>query len=253
MKRICNISLFLFLVFLPISVFAIVKQTEDFFVNDYANVLTEETEKKILDKSIYLDKQTSAQIVVVTVPNLNGTDIEKYATDLFRSFGIGGNERNNGLLLLFALEEREFRVEVGYGLEGILPDGKVGRILDESVIPFLKENDYDKGIKNGYNLFLNEVCSEYELNCNIDIIEPENGEEIIDIIYIIIAIIILINIISQIMNSKRKKGHKRTIWYDIFDIISISGRLFGDRSSSSSRGYSGRGGSSGGGGASRRF
>ena len=78
-----------------------------------------------------LEKQTGAQIVVVTVQNLEGQSLEEYATELFRNYGIGDKEKNNGVLLLCAYEERQFRIEVGYGLEGTLTDGKTGRIQDE--------------------------------------------------------------------------------------------------------------------------
>ena len=251
MKKICNILCFLFLCFLPISVFALVKPTRDFYVNDYAKVLTEETRKYILDKSVYLSEQTNAQIVVVTVPSLNGVNIEEYATDLFRSFGIGDSKENNGLLLLLALEEREFRVEVGYGLEGILPDGKVGRLEDEYIIPFLKENEYDKGIKNGYNAFLKEICNSYELNCDVTIIQSNNEEDLTEKIFTIVLIIILINIISRLTFTKNKR-HKGSLIYELLNIVTLVNRSSGGRSSYG-RGHSGRGGSSGGGGASRRF
>ena len=88
-------------------------------------------------------KRQGAQIVVVTVQSLGGQSIEEYATELFRKFGIGDKEKNNGVLLLCSTGDRLFRIEVGYGLEGRLTDGKTGRIQDEYIIPYLKENDYD--------------------------------------------------------------------------------------------------------------
>ena len=148
---------------MPKSTNAIVKPTDEFYINDYADILTKETEEYILDKSVALEKETTAQIVVVTVPNLEGESLEEYATDLFREFGIGDKEKNNGLLLLLALEERQFRVEVGYGLEGVLPDGLTGRYQDQYIIPYLKENNWDKGIKNGYNAFYKKVAESYNL------------------------------------------------------------------------------------------
>ena len=79
---------------------ALVKPTNDFYINDYANILSEDTEQYILQHSVNLEEKTDAQIVVVTVPNLEGKDLETYATELFRSFGIGDKDKNNGLLLL---------------------------------------------------------------------------------------------------------------------------------------------------------
>ena len=85
----------------------------------------------------------------------------EYSTNLFRQFGIGDKEKNNGLLILIALEERKSRIEVGYGLEGVLPDGKTGRIQDEYMIPYFKDNNFDEGILNGYKALFKEVANEY--------------------------------------------------------------------------------------------
>lgn len=146
-----------------VNIYALVSPTADFYVNDYANILNEKTEKYIINKNKQLNYQTGAQIVVVTVKNLEGDSLEDYATSLFRKYGIGDKTKNNGLLLLLALEERQFRVEVGYGLEGILPDAKTGRIQDEYIIPYLKQNDWDNGIRNGFNAFLKVLTDEYDI------------------------------------------------------------------------------------------
>ena len=169
------ILILLSLVFLP-SVKAIVKPTSNFYINDYANILSSETEEYILNKSVALNNVDGTQIVVVTVPNLEGMTLESYATKLFREFGIGDKDKNNGLLLLLALEEREFRVEVGYGLEGILPDGKTGRFQDEYIIPYLRDNNWDQGIRNGYDAFYKEIVTLN--NLNIEYTTPELQSDI---------------------------------------------------------------------------
>ncbi|MDE6292398.1 MAG: TPM domain-containing protein, partial [Bacilli bacterium] len=154
MYRLMRINLLILLLFSCIfitNVNALVDPTSEFYVNDYADILSQETEDYIVEKSKELYRVDGTQIVVVTVPNLEGKSIEEYSLELARSFHIGSKEKNNGLLLLLALEERESRVEVGTGLEGILPDGKTGRFQDEFMIPFFKNDDFDTGIKNGYN------------------------------------------------------------------------------------------------------
>lgn len=163
--KLCIVGIFIGLL-IPLKVQALVSPTSDFYINDYANILSEETKNYILNKSVALEKETTAQIVVVTVPNLEDKSLEEYATELFRKFGIGDKEKNNGLLLLLALEERQFRVEVGYGLEGVLPDGLTGRYQDEYIIPYLKENNWDEGIKNGYNAFYKKVAESYNLDAS---------------------------------------------------------------------------------------
>ena len=163
-----------------IPVFALVEPTKDFYVNDYADVLSEETEKYIQEHSVALANATTAQIVVVTVKNLEGESLEEYATALFRKFGIGDKEKNNGLLLLLALEERQSRIEVGYGLEGLLPDAKTGRFQDKYMIPYYKENDFDQGMLNGYKAFYQEVAASYDFDTDVnptEVASVSDGED----------------------------------------------------------------------------
>lgn len=167
LKRINYLILLLLSIFFISKVNALVNPTEKFYINDYANILSPETEEYIYEKSVKLNEIDGTQIVVVTVKNLEGRSIEDYSLELARKFGIGSKEKNNGLLLLLALEEREFRVEVGTGLEGILPDGKTGRFQDQYIIPYLKENNFDEGIKNGYNAFYNEIVEMNKLDLEI--------------------------------------------------------------------------------------
>ena len=169
MKRIITTFLLIILVLLliPKPTNAVVSPTYDFYVNDYANILCDETKDFIMANSVALNKATKAQIVVVTVPSLDGQDIESYATELFRDFGIGDKDLNNGLLILVALEERLCRIEVGYGLEGVLPDGKTGRYQDEYMIPYFKEDNFDEGIVNGYKAFFATIAKEYNYETDI--------------------------------------------------------------------------------------
>ncbi len=154
------------LMFAP-NVFAIVKPTEKFYVNDYADLLSDETEAFIMDSNLSLNQATGAQIVVVTVPNLEGRELEDYSLELARSFAAGDAEKNNGVVMLLALEERQSRIEVGRGLEGRLTDGKTGRIQDEYMIPFYKDDNFDAGMLNGFKAVYAEVAAEYNFDTNI--------------------------------------------------------------------------------------
>ena len=121
-RKICLITCFVFLFLIILgrtASLAIVQPTDEFYVNDSANLLSEDLEKYIVETNVTLNQKTGAQIVVVTVNSLEGQSLEEYATELFREYGIGDATKNNGVLLLLALEEREFRIEVGYGLEGV--------------------------------------------------------------------------------------------------------------------------------------
>lgn len=181
------------------TAFALISQTREFYVNDSANLLEEDTEKYLINMNKKLEEQTGVQIVVVTVQNLEGKSLEEYATELFREYGIGDKDKNNGVLLLCALEEREFRIEVGYGLEGILTDGKTGRIQDEYIIPYLKENNFNEGIKNGFNAILTEVENEYGITIDGaeegNIVGSSNEANSSKITYFILSVFVIIIIL----------------------------------------------------------
>ena len=94
------------------------------YVLDQANVIDPQTEAKIGKLGKALEAKNKAQVVVVTVPSLEGQDLESYALEILRTWGVGEKDKNNGIVILLAMEERKFRIEVGYGLEGNLPDGR---------------------------------------------------------------------------------------------------------------------------------
>lgn len=146
-----------------------------FYVLDQANVLSDAGEYKIQALSSQLAAKTNAQVVVVTIPSLQGTSIEEYAVELFRKWGIGGKQQNNGVLLLVAVDDRQSRIEVAYGLEGALPDGKTGRIRDEQMVPYFKNGEYEMGIQNGYAAVVNEVAKEYNVTLTAPPAKPQGG------------------------------------------------------------------------------
>ncbi|UCE05379.1 MAG: TPM domain-containing protein [bacterium] len=115
------------------------------YVNDFANVIHPSYEQKIENICQELKQKTAAEIAVVTMSTIGDEDYRDYANRLFESWGIGQRGKDNGILIFNAVKQRRIWVEVGYGLEGILPDALVGRILDQYVFPSLKNNDYDNG------------------------------------------------------------------------------------------------------------
>ncbi len=116
------------------------------YVNDFAGVLSADTRSQLESYCYQVEQKTQAQIAVVTIKSLDGEDIEGYANGLYRQWGIGDKKEKRGVLVLFAINDHKYRVEVGYGLEPILPDGKVGGFGREAV-PFLKQNDYDGAVQ----------------------------------------------------------------------------------------------------------
>jgi uncharacterized protein len=119
------------------------------WVNDFAGVISQYYETKMGTISAEVKRKTGAELTVVTVKSLDGQDIETYASQLYEAWGIGEKGKDNGVLILLAMAERKIRIEVGYGLEPILPDGLTGGILDEYVMPDLRNGEYGLGLYRG--------------------------------------------------------------------------------------------------------
>ncbi|MEK9159840.1 MAG: TPM domain-containing protein [Patescibacteria group bacterium] len=119
---------------------------EDWYVLDSADVLSDETEAALQTQLSTLASETSTGMVVVTIPTLNDYPIESYALELGREWGVGQEGLDNGLVFLVVTEDREMRIEVGYGLEGAITDSNSYLILTHTATPYLKEDNYDQGV-----------------------------------------------------------------------------------------------------------
>jgi len=117
------------------------------YVNDFAQLLSVDFEQEMNQELANLEKETTAEIAVVTVDNLQGTTIEDFAVRLFETWGIGQKGQDNGILILITKAEREVRLEVGYGLEPVITDGRAGDIIRRQMIPYFKSGDYERGVK----------------------------------------------------------------------------------------------------------
>lgn len=131
------------------------------YVNDYAQVLTSDQKAQLDTDLQQFYESTSNQVVVAIIPNLGGQDIESYANDLFRLWGVGEKTKNNGVLLLIAMSEHRLRIEVGYGLEGAIPDALAGRIINNTIAPHFKTSDYYGGISAGVQAIEQAARGEY--------------------------------------------------------------------------------------------
>jgi uncharacterized protein len=118
------------------------------YVNDFAHVLSDPARQQLESLCALVDRRADAQIAVVTIRSLDGDDIDDYAVKLEEKWKVGRKGTDRGLLLLVATGDRKYRFEVGYGLEGILPDGRVGGI-GRQMVPYLKQGDYDHAIGLG--------------------------------------------------------------------------------------------------------
>jgi uncharacterized protein len=119
------------------------------YINDFANILSGEAKSSLDTRLSTLEKETSAEVVFVSIDTIGNSSLEEYAAGLFENWGIGKKGKDNGVLFLVSLAEGDIRIEVGYGLESVITDGRAGRILDDEVVPYLKEKDFDMAIESG--------------------------------------------------------------------------------------------------------
>lgn len=130
------------------------------WVTDMPGALRAETITQLNSAITEFERTTGGEMAVVVISSLDGLSIEETAVKLFELWGIGKKDKDNGLLLLWSTGDRRVRVEVGYGLEGVLPDGKTGAILDAYVIPKFKEGQFDEGVLAGVDALLRAARNE---------------------------------------------------------------------------------------------
>ncbi len=123
------------------------------YVDDFAGVLQPQQRADLEAYLQELDRKTGAQIAVVTLKSLDGGEIRDFANRLFEKWGVGKKGEDRGLMILTVLDQHRIWVEVGYGLEPLLPDARVGHILDQSVMPYFKAGDLAGGLISGTQTF----------------------------------------------------------------------------------------------------
>jgi uncharacterized protein len=136
------------------------------YVTDDAAVIDARTRENLEHLLGELERKTSAQIAVVTVKSLDNQPIETVANELFTQWGIGQKGKDNGILFLIAPQERHLRIEVGYGLEGVLPDGLVGRIRDEMILPYFKVGLTSQGVWEGTITLAHTIAVSHQVELN---------------------------------------------------------------------------------------
>jgi uncharacterized protein len=118
-------------------------------VNDFADVIPPAHEQKLLAITSQLLQKTRTTVVVVTMPDIGGAEYNDYANRLYSTWGIGKKGEDKGVLIFVTVKERKMRIETGYGVEGILPDGLVGEIRDRYMLPYLSQDKFGEGLLNG--------------------------------------------------------------------------------------------------------
>ncbi len=239
-KKIFSLLLLIALTFSAFSQKLPEKPNPPRLVNDYTNTLTDDQLQSLEDKLVAFDDSTSTQIAVVIIPSLDGYDVAEYNVALGRSWGVGGKEFSNGVILLIAKNDRKLNIATGYGVEGALPDITSKHIIDDVIVPNFKGDDYYRGINEGTDAIMKAVKGEY----NIVKTTKTKTNKLGKLIFIIIMIIIFL-IASNRGGGKGGEFLSRRGYRNILGPMILGNLLSGGRGGG---GWSGGGGSSGGGG-----
>jgi uncharacterized protein len=214
-------------------------------VVDQANIVQPSTRNAIEQKLADLETKSGIQLVVATVPSLEGQEIEPYANELFRNWKLGEKTKNNGVLLLVAPNERRVRIEVGYGLEGTLTDALSKVIIANAMTPRFKAGDFGDGISRGVDdiiTVLTTNASEWQQRPSLRLDNQQTADPISWVLIAALIALITLLVVSP--------GFRWFFLNVVLNILISSGRSSRSGGLSGGGGFSGGGGSSGGGGAS---
>lgn len=219
-------------------------------VVDGANILSPETETQLTEQLAALETQSQRQLVVATVPDLQGYDVADYGYRLGRAWGIGDKERNDGVLLLIAPTERKMHIAVGYGLEPVLTDALSAQIIRNEITPKFRDGDFDGGVSAGVAAIERQITLPPDEAAAVAAAAAQEsssgGGSALPFIPILFFFILFV-VLSARRGGKRYRGKGRS-GVDVGDLI-VWGSVLADIASHSSRGGGGGfGGFSGGGG-----
>ena len=237
------------LVFITLIVLSAATQAVNYpkltnFVTDTADLIEPEWEVKINALAKDIEKNTTAEIAVVTVDSLEGLTKEQYAVELFKETGIGKKDKNNGLLILVAKEEREYRFEVGYGLEPYVTDSMYVNIGKRIIEPSFKKGEFGKGIYEAVSVVGGLIEGQEDVLSKYQISDETGGEE--NIQALIVTLLIFMLIVYIIHKSKGKTSYP--LFWGIPRYGGRSGGGFGSSGGFGSGGFGGFGGGFSGGG-----
>jgi uncharacterized protein len=219
------------------------------YFNDYAHVVSTGTASQLNQTLENFERQTSEQIVVAIFPKLQSdSDMADYAVRVFRAWGVGQKEKNNGAVLFVFVQDHKLFLQTGYGLESVLPDALCKRIIDEQITPRFKTGDFDGGLTAGVQSILAATKGEYK-GTGTTVAESHNHTQnnnfagALPVVFFVIIFILVI--VSNIRRMGRGMIYTGSGWSSGGSSWSSSGGGF----SGGGGGFSGGGGSSGGGGA----
>ena len=180
-------------------------------VNDYAKIIRNSDEKEIEEYLAALEQSSGIQIAVLTVPSLEGEDIASFSIRVADKWQLGNKEKDNGAILVVAMQEHDLRIEVGDGLEGSLTDAKCGLILRNVIVPEFKNGNYSAGIKKGV-MNMGGIASGDETAVSRSVREGESCGSSSDVVAAFICVIWLFFFMCAISAGTRR-GRRRGRYY----------------------------------------
>lgn len=208
-------------------------------VNDFAKVLSPQEVEQLERILVAYNDSTSTQVSIVTLPSVQPYDISEYAFKLGDKWGIGRKDVDNGVLILTAINDRRIFIATGYGMEGVLPDGKLGLIISNEITPFFRSGNYYQGFLNGIEAIALAAVGEYKA------VHAPSEDSLPSILP---ALIILIIVIVVIYMASRGGGGGRYISRRGSDVFWGGPMIGGGFGGGRSGGFGGGGGGFGGGG-----
>lgn len=219
-------------------------------ISDYTNTLKTNEIQKLEQTLTQFERETTNQIAVVLIPTLAGDNLEDYSIRLADKWKIGQKGKDNGVILLIVKQDRKIRIEVGYGLEGVLPDSRAGEIIRKNIAPYFRQSNFSSGIRNGIFAIMTATGGEHR---GVDYRRPAPKSP------------------GENLNTSLRDQDPLAYWlelmllpilfitflaYAVFAFLDIFGGFFGGRFGGDGfggGGFSGGGGGFGGGGASGDF
>lgn len=234
---------------MPFSAYAkttIPDATSQFYVNDFADIFTDEEESRLMDTAVALaDGHNGIQVVVTTIESLGGDAIENYSVNMYNKYGIGKDDM--GLLILLSTGDREIWVTTGLAMEAYFPDSKVGRFIDNYAIPSLAENRFSEGLINLQEALVEEIISCVEKEAATVATIPKQAETaitqaekkpsilstvfrtVVTIFAITAVVVIAIVVVSKFTAAKNKRDA---------EVSSLKAQLENERNNASSQKHS---------------
>lgn len=209
------------------------------YVNDFADVIPANIERKIDAICREINQKTGAEIVIVSVATIGDEDYTDYANRLFENWGIGQRGKDNGILLFNTIAERRFRLEVGYGLEPVIPDGLAGEIRDNYVFPYFRQDDYGNGFLAGTQAVATIIANDagVELTGGVPIQPVRRVTRKRNVSYKFFTFLMMVIIFMFFRGGGGRRGRRR-----LWPWVLLGGMI----ASSESRGFGGGGGFGGG-------